>query len=201
MAIVYGYLYLMFSSITEVFQESYGFSTNIVGLSFLGLGVGSIIGIGTISVTSDRQIKKRVNEDGGKVKPEYRIQLVPIGGILLPAGLFIYGWTAQYHIHWIVPMIGMAVTGTGNMIIFMSLVLYLIDAFPVHAASALASNTFIRSIGGALLPLAGLPMFESLGVGWGNSLLGFLAVAFVPVPFVLLRYGEQLRTKYPVKNL
>ncbi|KAI1779150.1 major facilitator superfamily domain-containing protein [Hypoxylon cercidicola] len=201
MAIVYGYLYLMFSSITEVFQESYGFSTNIVGLAFLGLGVGSIIGIGTISITSDQQIKKRVNEDGGKVKPEYRIQLVPIGGILLPAGLFIYGWTAQYHVHWIVPMIGMAVTGTGNMIIFMSLVLYLIDAFPIHAASALASNTFIRSIGGALLPLAGLPMFDSLGVGWGNSLLGFLAVAFVPVPFVLLRYGEQLRTRYPVKNL
>ena len=200
LAIVYGYLYLMFSSITQVFEENYGFASNIVGLVFLGLGVGSIIGIGLTSGTSDRNIK-RLKAKGQLVKPESRLQLVPVGGFLLPAGLFIYGWTCEYHVHWIVPVIGMVIIGVGNMIIFMSVVLYLIDSFTLYEASALAANTFIRSIGGALLPLVGLKLFNSLGMGWGNSLLGLLAAALIPVPFLLLRYGESLRQKFEVKTL
>ncbi|KAL1851999.1 hypothetical protein Daus18300_012354 [Diaporthe australafricana] len=216
MALVYGYLYLMFASITIVFEENYGFSANNSGLAFLGLGVGSIIGIAVIGATSDREIKKqngsKLLEAGGNQpeaasateasKPEQRIRLVPIGGVLLPAGLFFYGWTIQYHVHWIVPIVAMAVIGTGNMIIFMALVLYLVDSFSsAYAASALAANTFVRSLGGALLPLAGLRLFNALGLVWGNSLLGFLAVAVIPIPFLLLRYGEQLRIRFEIEDL
>jgi hypothetical protein len=42
-------------------------------------------------------------------------------------------------------------------------------------------------------------MYKSLGLGWGNSLLGFLAVAFIPVPALLFRYGKVIREKYPIK--
>jgi MFS family permease len=199
MAIVYGYLYLMFSSITQVFKEYYGFDTNIVGLVFIGLGVGSVIGIAVISTTSDRYIQKQVKIENQPIQPECRIQLVPVGGILVPIGLFIYGWTCEYRVHWFVPIIGMVIVGAGNMIIFMALILYLVDVFTLYAASALAANTFIRSIGGALLPLAGLKMFKVLGIGWGNSLLGFIAVAFVPVPFLILRYGRMLRERWEVQ--
>lgn len=200
MAIVYGYLYLMFSTITQVFQENYGFPTNLVGLVFLGLGLGSVIGIGLVGATSDRYVKERIKING-EAKPEDRLQLVPIGGFLLPAGLFIYGWTVQYRVHWVVPVIAMVIVGTGNMIIFMALILYIVDAFTLYSASALAANSFIRSIAGTVLPLAGLKMFVTLGIGWGNSLLGFIAVIMIPVPFLLSRYGEFLRTKYEVKNL
>lgn len=200
MAVVYGYLYLMFSSITQVFQETYGFTPNLAGLAFLGLGVGSIIGIAVVSLTSDRQIRKQM-EATGSAKPEVRVQTVPIGNILLPAGLFMYGWTAEYHVHWIAPIIGMALVGIGNVIIFMSIILYLVDAFTVYSASALAANTIIRSLGGAFLPLAGLSLFARLGVGWGNSLLGFIAVGLLPVPFLFLKYGEMLRKRYEIKDL
>ncbi len=200
MAVVYGYLYLMFSTIIEVFEKNYRFAPNLSGMVFLGLGLGSVTGIGWVSATSDRYIKEKIKING-KAKPEDRLQLVPIGGILLPAGLFIYGWTVQYHVHWIVPIIGIVIVEMGNMIIFMALVLYIVDAFIPYSASALAANSFIRSIAGAVLPLAGLKMFVTLGIGWGNSLLGLIAVAMIPVPFLLSRYGEILRTKYDVKNL
>lgn len=36
-------------------------------------------------------------------------------------------------------------------------------------------------------------MFNRLGIGWGNSLLAFLSIVFIPIPFVLVRYGEKLR--------
>lgn len=201
MSVVYGYLYLMFTSVTEVFQTYYGFSTSITGLVFLGLGVGSLIGLVIYSTTSDRYIKKMAAKEGQGMKPEYRMQLLPLGAFLMPVGFFLYGWTAQYRVHWIVPIIGMAIIGIGNIIIFMTVQLYLVDAFTIYAASALAANTVIRSIAGAVLPLAGLSMYEALGIGWGNSLLGFIALALLPVPFWILAKGEWLRTRFELKNI
>jgi hypothetical protein len=83
----------------------------------------------------------------------------------------------------------------------MTVTMYLIDAFTIYAASALAANTAVRSIGNAILPLAGLPMYKALGMGWGNSLLGFIAILFIPVPFLMLRWGERLRKKFEIRDL
>ena len=79
--------------------------------------------------------------------------------------------------------------------------MYLVDVFTIYAASALAANAVMRSMAGALLPLAAIPMYDKLGMGWGNSLLGFIALAMVPAPWLFLRYGELLRKKYEIKNL
>ena len=70
---------------------------------------------------------------------------------------------------------------------------YLVDAFTLYAASAMAANTVLRSLFGALLPLAGPKMYETLGLGWGNSLLGFISVALAPIPFLFYKYGEKIR--------
>ncbi|OTB02963.1 hypothetical protein M426DRAFT_322197 [Hypoxylon sp. CI-4A] len=211
MALTYGYLYLMFSSLTEVFEEYYGFSTSIVGLAFLGLGVGSLIGITIFSATSDSYIRKKAAEADAKaqseggvksgMKPEYRLPLLPFGAVAVPAGLFIYGWTADYKTHWIAPIIGTGVVGMGNITVFMSIQMYMVDTFQIYAASALACNTIVRSLAGALLPLAGLPMYSTLGIGWGNSLLGFIAILFFPVSLLIIKYGERLRHRFVIKNL
>ena len=71
---------------------------------------------------------------------------------------------------------------------------YLIDAFTIHAASAIAANTVLRSLCGALLPLAGPKMYATLGLGWGNSLLGFVAVTMLPIPWLFYKYGQRIRT-------
>lgn len=57
----------------------------------------------------------------------------------------------------------------------------------------MAANTVFRSLVGALLPLAGNKMYQTLGLGWGNSLLGFIAVALAPLPIVFYVYGERIR--------
>lgn len=40
-------------------------------------------------------------------------------------------------------------------------------------------------------------MFTKLGYQWALSLLAFLAVLLVPIPFVLERYGRALRLRSP----
>lgn len=70
---------------------------------------------------------------------------------------------------------------------------YLVDAFTIYAASAMAANTVFRSLAGAVLPLAGGKMYQTLGLGWGNSLLGFIALALSPLPIIFYVYGERIR--------
>jgi DHA1 family multidrug resistance protein-like MFS transporter len=38
---------------------------------------------------------------------------------------------------------------------------------------------------GAGMPLAARPLFNNLGIDWGNTLLGCLTVLFIPIPYVL----------------
>lgn len=192
MAVVYGYLYLLFSTITIVFEFQYGFSQGTVGLSYIGIGVGMFIGLAIFGTLSDRILKAKAGS--GEMKPEYRLPVMFPGAVAIPIGLFLYGWTAQYGVHWIAPIIGTGFVGLGLIGTFMPITTYLVDAFTIYAASALAANTIWRSLVGAILPLAGLPMYAKLGLGWGNSLLGFISLALLPVPILLTRYGERIRT-------
>lgn len=75
----------------------------------------------------------------------------------------------------------------------MASAMYLVDAYTVYAASVTASSTIFRCLFGALLPLAGPAMYDALGVGWGTSVLGFISVAFIPLPFIFYLYGQRLR--------
>lgn len=78
---------------------------------------------------------------------------------------------------------------------------YLIDAHPLYEASAAAAMTAVRSLIGCLVPLFGRSMYAKLGLGWGNSLLGFITLAMCPLPWVFFRYGERVRTspRYQLK--
>lgn len=121
-AVCYGYLFLLFTTFTIVFEEQYGFSGGIAGLSYLGVGVGLLFGVLVFRLFSDKLVK--VLSQGGEMKPEYRLPIMIFLSPLLPIGLFWYGWSAKAHTHWIVPIIGTGVLAIGLFSIFVS------QAFP-----------------------------------------------------------------------
>ena len=148
--------------------------------------------------------------------PEFRVPPMLIAGILCPIGLFIYGWGSVYStpltviiltiysahnaVHFIVPNIGAVIIAIGLIIGFQCAQAYTTDAYEAnYAASAASVGAFMRTMCGFSFPLFAPKMYETLGLGWGNSLLGFLAVAFIPVPALLFRYGKVIREKYPIK--
>jgi hypothetical protein len=122
-----------------------------------------------------------------------------VGGIFLPLGLFIYGWPVQYRTVFIVPMLGTGIIGFGLIVTFMSANTYVVDVFTVHAASAIAVNTVLRSLLGALVPLGSQHMYAAMGYGWGNSVLGFVALVLVPIPFAFIKYGKGIRERSSIK--
>lgn len=85
--------------------------------------------------------------------------------------------------------------GFGFFTIFQAALNYLIDTFQKYAASAVAANTFLRSIFAAVFPLFVAPMFHKLGIPWASSLLGFIAIALLPIPYLFYIYGPRIRKK------
>lgn len=198
--LVYGYTYLLFTSFSPLYQKIYGFGQGSVGLTYLGFGIGCAIGLFLFGTLSDRAVKASVSKRGnGEWKPEYRLPPLLPGSLLVPIGLFWYGWSAQAGVHWIMPIIGTGWVGLGTLAVFMPVQTYFVDAFEIYAASASAANTIVRSLLGAFLPLAGPSMYSALGQGWGNSLLAFIALAFTPMAWIIYRYGERIRKAYPVE--
>ncbi|KAL0256281.1 hypothetical protein SLS55_008674 [Diplodia seriata] len=196
-AVAYAYLYILFTTFTLVYKEQYNFNTGTAGLTYLGVGLGSVTGQWVYTVWGNRSVRSALAK--GTFTPEKRLPLMFPGAAAMPIGLFWYGWAVEKHTHWIVPIIGTTFIGFGLMLIFMAPNTYLVDVYTMHAASAMAANTVLRSLFGAFVPLAGQPMYKALGLGWGNSLLGFVAIALIPIPVLFVKYGEALRSKFPVK--
>lgn len=195
-AILYGLLYILFTTFTEVFEGQYGFSSGTSGLAFLGSGVGMLLGLLYSGALSDRKIRLR-HKNNESPQPEDRLPwyIILPGSLSIPAGLFIYGWGTDMHTHWVIPEIGNAVTGFGMIITLMGIQTYLVDAFTAHAASAIAACAILRSLAGGLLPLCGLKLYDKLGLGWGNTLLAFIALGISPIPILFQYFGAQLRAK------
>ncbi|KAI0440062.1 major facilitator superfamily domain-containing protein [Xylaria telfairii] len=200
-ALVFGLLYLLFAAFSTLFEDVYGFGTGVSGLSYLGIGVGELVGLVVFGALSDKILTQRMAAHGAmRPKPEYRLILMIWFSPIIAGGFFIFGWTAQNHIHWIVPIIGTFFVGYGAFFVILPSQLYLVDLFGSEAAaSALGANTLLRSLFGAFLPVAGPALYSSLGYGWGNTLLGFLGLAFAPAPIFFYNYGEWLRSKTVAK--
>ncbi|KAH8818993.1 major facilitator superfamily domain-containing protein [Xylogone sp. PMI_703] len=190
--IAYGYLYLLFTTFSSIFEEQYHFGNGVAGLSYIGLGLGAVATIFALAIVSDKLMNKRPQE---KRKAEDRLLPMIYGAPLIPVGLFWFGWSAKADTHWIVPIIGSFFITAGIICVFVPVQTYLVDAYTIYAASALACNAVVRSLFGATLPLAGQKMFKNLGYGWGASLLAFVAMAMAPIPLIFYYKGEYLRKK------
>ncbi|KAL8905594.1 MAG: hypothetical protein Q9207_002544 [Kuettlingeria erythrocarpa] len=195
MAFIYGLLYLFLTAYPIVFQQTHGFNPGVGGLPYFGMILGQITAGVYIALTQPAYNRK-LEANGGVPIPEWRLFPVILGGISFTGGLFWFGWSGyKPETHWIVPTLSGLLTGFGLLAIFLQALNYLVDAYLMFAASAIAANTFLRSLAGAVFPLFSTYMFRALGVNWAGSLLGFVALALVPIPIVFYKYGAKIRAR------
>ncbi|EFX01532.1 major facilitator superfamily transporter multidrug resistance [Grosmannia clavigera kw1407] len=200
-AILLGVLYLFFGAIPLVFEHAHGFNLWQVGLAFLGLLVGMLIGglsaplWGHIRLGLIRRRQEASGESLPRSEPEDRLPSLMVGSVLVSVGLFWFGWSTYPHVHWIMPIIGSAIFATGTILAFSGIFTFLVEVYVLYGASALSSNALVRCTFAAAFPLFGLQMYNKLGYQWATSLLAFLTVAMLPFPFLFFKYGKRLRSK------
>lgn len=192
---VYGILYLMLEAYPYIFEIKKHFYKN-GELPYIGLIVGmSFFSAMMIFILEPRYIAA-VAKNNGKPCPEERLIGMMVSGPVFTIGIFWLMWTGNYNsVPWIVPTIGGAFIGFGLIGIFLTSFNYLIDAYLLLAASAIAGNTFLRSGFGASFPLFAGYMLKGMGVNWAGLLLGLFSAALIPVPFLFYKYGKWLRQK------
>jgi hypothetical protein len=210
--VVYGLMYLVLSTFPYVFGEVYGMNVGDASLNYISLGVGFVVGLQICAPIIDRvslvsfadhfinilsqiykHLKVRYNHPG---RPEFRVPLMLPGGLLVPIGLFIYGFTAKSTIHFIVPNIGAALFACGCIISFQCAQAYVVDAYQTYAASATGAAAFVRTMMGFGFPLFAPKMYQTMGVGWGTGLLAFLSLGLgIVAPLGLWRWGEAMRRR------
>ncbi|OJJ03159.1 hypothetical protein ASPVEDRAFT_84613 [Aspergillus versicolor CBS 583.65] len=190
-AFVFGELYLLVTTFSEIFSLGYGHSAGIVGVDLLAQGIGNIIGLFATMKLLDYVYQRQMRSEKG-YNPESRLVSAFPGALVLAAGLFIYGFTAL-RVHFIVPLLGLLIFSLGAMNIFLAIQLYIVDCFE-YAASAIAAVGFLRFMFAGAFPLFGSRLFDALGVDWGVGLLAFLSLG-LGVPFLPLIYifGQRLR--------
>lgn len=126
----------------------------------------------------------KLPDDGAPLRPENR--LIPILPAMLafPIGLFLYGWSLEKRLHWIVPALATVLCGFSLSSSTTPIMNYIVDIFGDRSASAVAAVLPLRYVGGAFMPVAAPYMYARLGYGWGNSLLGFVLLVVLPAPLL-----------------
>lgn len=201
LALVYGILYLFFEAYPVSFMEVRGWTNGgIAGLPFIGILLGVVCGVALIIWQTKTRFARKLAKHG-RVVPEERLVPMMVASVLLPAGLFWFGWTSSPHMSWVPQVLAGIPIGMGILVIFMQGLNYIIDVYMMFANSAIAANTLIRSSLGGAFPLIAVQMYHKLGVNWASSLLGFIAVAMIPIPIVFYIYGKKIRamSKYSPK--
>ncbi|TKY87308.1 hypothetical protein EX895_003985 [Sporisorium graminicola] len=190
----YAVIFIFFEAYPVVFGGMYGFNAGEVGLAFLAIGVGIAISAPIVGFFNQRSLKARAAA-GGKPVPESRLPQVGLSAPLFAIGFFWFGWTARASIPWIVPILAGLPIGVSLMLAFNSLSAYVTECYHIYTASALSAMASSRCLFAIFVPLFGRQMFQGLGSGWASSVLGFVSIAAIPVPFVFLKYGKAIRQR------
>jgi multidrug resistance protein len=106
-ATLYGMMYLMFTTIPIIFTNIYGWSTELTGLAYLGIGFGMVTSLSLLLKGNDATVVKLRKKNNGVYEPEMRLPQCVYYACCIPVSLLWYGWSAEARAHWIVPIIGM----------------------------------------------------------------------------------------------
>jgi MFS family permease len=191
----FGVLFTFFAAFPFTFGGVYGFTTEQSGLVFIAIGLGCLIALPTL-LYLDKRVYGRAHarSTNGVTAPEFRLAGGMAGAFALPVGLFWFAWSARPSVHWIVPIISAVPFAWGNVNVFITAGMYLTDTYgALNGASAIAANGLLRYVFAAAFPLFTVQMYSNLGIGWATSLLGFVCVALIPIPWILWYKGGQIR--------
>ena len=193
--------------------SGYGFNLGELGIVFSCLSLTA----GLAFLCQIVWMRKRFNpiflrhaEQGKLPAPEYWLELSMAGAVLLPISVLGFGWLATPSIHWMAPTIFFLLFTSSTFFLFQGDFAYFTLAYnPKYLAAIFAGNGLCRSGIGAALPLVGKPLFRNMHrkygphdhdvhavfpVAMGCTFLGIIALAMLPIPFVLYyKCGRILR--------
>ena len=100
-------LYTLNTAVPYIFLATYRFNSGEQGLAYINFGIRvtpSLVIVISVAQHKTRKIRTTTVK-GVRVKSsvEATLQLIRIGGLVLPIGILWWVWPLQTHVHWIGP--------------------------------------------------------------------------------------------------
>lgn len=141
--------------VPQLLQEKFNLNAEQLGLQFLGVVIGSLIGEQLGGVLSDRWMARRARNIGQKPEPEYRLWLSYSGFVLTIIGAIVFLVCTQTSPsgHWsVTPIIGTTIAAVGNQLVTTVMITYSVDCYPHDASSVGVFVTLVRQTWGFIGP-------------------------------------------------
>ena len=204
--ISYGAFYAITSSVPSQFAAIYGLNDLQIGLTYIPIGLGTIISSFTTGWALDRNFKRIAAQNGGtpSIKnskqdlttfpiERARLQLAIPSLIIAAVKVAGYGW----HLHYEGPLwvaiiflfaIGYTMTASYNVMNVL-----IVDLNYDTPATATAANNLVRCFIGAVATAVIVPLLDSLGRGRTYMIVAGVLVGSTPLSLIVYRFGMQWR--------
>ncbi|KAI9292031.1 MFS general substrate transporter [Neoconidiobolus thromboides FSU 785] len=193
-SIIFASYYSISSSQIKSLTAVYHLNSSQVGLAYIPLGIGNLIGSTFGGRLSDYLINRYSRITNKPAPPEIRLHGSFIGAISITVGLFMLGWFLEFELPLGATLFSQLLVGFGMTCVFSGTSTYLIDLFPKYSASITACNNCLRTISAGIIASVNSIMLSNLNYGWTFSLFGFLQLIGITILIILTIWGERIRT-------
>ncbi|RFU26052.1 hypothetical protein B7463_g10283, partial [Scytalidium lignicola] len=204
LSIYYTVWQMVVAMISTLFKETYGLGELQIGLTFIGNGVGCIVGTLTTGKFLDYEYRKFKNDFDGNPDDfpleHARLRTIWLWSALETIASLVFGWTVRYHVHISVPIICTFVIGWSATSIIGVVNTFLVDLFPKKSASATAALNLARCLMGAGGTAGVLPVVHAIGAGWTFTLIAGIMILSLGFIILQMRKGLEWRKQRQAKE-
>jgi MFS family permease len=207
-AFSWAVLYLSFSIVPFLYQNNYNLSSRVYGAIIAAAVVATVMSLLQQHLLrhpqwrsyddhfeySDSRFWAFMRSRFPTDSPEARLYFSCITALFLPAGLF-GAFLCPEYMSGYAEAIGLGFAIWGIYSIYLATFNYLADSYHVYASSALAAQNFCRNVLAGIFPLIVNAMFTNLGLKGAGGVLGGIAMLLSVIPWVLLFFGERIRSR------
>ncbi|TFK77325.1 MFS general substrate transporter [Pluteus cervinus] len=215
-ALACAVFYSVLAPISTLLMETYPFLDETkIGLCFLGIGFGMVIGSSITGRFLDRQyaaikaqhLKKRRNSgtsetEGGNNDVDLsfpieraRLQWIPIPILLMVGCSAGYGWCIQKGVNLAAPLILQVLVGLLAISAMNPVQTLMIDLVPKQSSSVTACNNLVRCTLSAVIVALVDVIIQAVGTGWTYVIMSGMSLACLPLVFVAIKIGPRCREK------
>ncbi|KAL7627226.1 hypothetical protein AAE478_004002 [Parahypoxylon ruwenzoriense] len=195
-------IFMQIQSFVLVYRQ-WGFTASQIGLSFIPIGIGYVLGwLLFLPAFKRNQRRREKHPEDEHAQYESRLSLLLWLAPCLPVGLVIFAWTSGGPpIHWIGSMFGTCIIGIANYAIYMATIDYMICAYGPYSASATGGNGWARDFLAGVLTIPATPFYTNIGAEKGmnlqyaSTILFCIALVLVIAVYVIYWKGPTLRKR------
>lgn len=211
-AILFAAFYDVSASVASIYHTQYNLNDLEVGLCYIPFGLGSTLASMLNGKFLDYNYRRHARRLGFPVvknkdtdlrnfpieraRLEIAFPLIMTGAMTVIA----FGWFLNFGVHLAAPTTILFVMGLSMTGAFSTVSTLLVDLYPTKAATATASNNFVRCLLGAGATAVINPMIDAMGRGWCFTFIAFVMLATLPLLLVVIQFGPKWREERRVKE-